>query len=141
MLDIQDIKALCNENKIAFTQHFMYRIETRGIIISDIRLAITNGEIIEQYPNEVGKRLQNKKGGKTMTCFYCKGTAESSTTKHFADLDTCVVIIKSVPCHKCTQCGEVIYDVTVGERIEQIVSNLKNSLTEIAVIQYSNVAA
>ena len=65
----------------------------------------------------------------------------SDTTTDFTDLNTCIVIIKNVPCHKCTQCGEVVFDFFVCERLEQIVDTLKNSLTEIAVVQYSNVAA
>ena len=50
-----------------------------------------------------------------MTCFFCKGTMEDGTTTHFADLGTCIVIIKSVPCNTCMQCGEVTYNLDVGE--------------------------
>jgi len=76
-----------------------------------------------------------------MTCFFCKGTMKDDTTTHFADLDTCIIIIKNVPCHTCTQCGEVAYGLEVGERLEQIISTLKNSLTEVAIVHYSNTAA
>ena len=37
-----------------------------------------------------------------MTCFYCKGDMTESTTTHFAELKNCIVIIKNVPCYKCT---------------------------------------
>jgi len=63
------------------------------------------------------------------------------TTSDFTDLKTCIVVIRNVPCHKCAQCGEVVFDFGVCERLEQIVGTLKDSLTEIAVIQYSNKAA
>lgn len=76
-----------------------------------------------------------------MICFFCKGDMKSDTTKHFVDLGECDVIIRGVPCHKCTQCGEVAFDYNVGERLEQIVEALKGSISEIAVVQYSNVAA
>lgn len=59
------------------------------------------------------------------------------TTSHFADLGDCIVIIKGVPCSKCTQCGEVSYSGIVALRLEQIISNLKESHTEVAVITYS----
>jgi hypothetical protein len=52
-----------------------------------------------------------------------------------------MVIIKKVPCYKCSQCGEVAFDLAVGERIEEIVKSLKNAFTEIAVINYSDSAA
>ena len=76
-----------------------------------------------------------------MTCFFCKGTMENSVTTHFSDLDSCIAIIKSVPCRRCSQCGEVVYLLDVGQRLEQIVDALKASLTEVAIIQYSSSAA
>jgi len=76
-----------------------------------------------------------------MTCFFCKGSMEANNTTHFADLDSCITVIKNVPCHTCTQCGEVAYSLDVGERIEQIINMLKGSLTEVAIVQYSNVVA
>jgi YgiT-type zinc finger domain-containing protein len=65
----------------------------------------------------------------------------SDTTTYFKDLKTLMVIIKQVPCYKCSQCGEVAFDLAVGERIEEIVKSLKNAFTEIAVINYSHSAA
>lgn len=63
------------------------------------------------------------------------------TTSDFTDLKTCIVVIRNVPCHKCEQCGEVIFDFSVCERLEQIVDTLRDSLTEIAVVQYSSKVA
>jgi len=76
-----------------------------------------------------------------MRCLYCKGTMTRDTTSDFTDLKTCVVVIRSVPCHKCDQCGEVVFDFDVCERLEQIVDTLKGSLAEVAVVQYPNDAA
>jgi len=75
-----------------------------------------------------------------MTCFFCKGIMEDGTTTHFTDLGSCIIIIKNVPCHTCVQCGEVIYRLDVGERLEQIIDTLKNSLTEVAIVHYSDAA-
>jgi YgiT-type zinc finger domain-containing protein len=74
-------------------------------------------------------------------CFYCKGKLKDDTTAHFANLDSCMVIIKSVPCQTCEQCGEVVYNGTVIKRLEQIIKALKSSLTEIAVVTYSDKVA
>ena len=76
-----------------------------------------------------------------MTCFFCKGEKESSFTTDVTDLGSCVVIVRGVPCYKCMQCGETTFDLIVGERLEQIVDSLRNSITEIAVVQYSYAAA
>ena len=76
-----------------------------------------------------------------MTCFFCKGEKENSFTIDVTDLGSCIIIVRGVPCYKCTQCGETTFDLVVGERLEEIVEALKDSISEIAVVQYSNTAA
>ena len=73
-----------------------------------------------------------------MVCFFCKDIMKNGATKHFTDLGSCIIIIKNVPCHTCTQCGEVVFELDVGERLEQIIEKLKNSLTEVAIVHYSD---
>lgn len=75
-----------------------------------------------------------------MTCFFCKGNMEAGTTTYMEDLGNCIVIIKNVPCHKCSQCGEVTYSGTTMKQIERIITQLKNTLTEVAIVNYPNVA-
>lgn len=72
-----------------------------------------------------------------MTCFICKGNMTNSTTTYMEDLGNCIVIIKNVPCNKCTQCGEISYSGSTVKRIEAIINQLKNSLTEVAIVNYS----
>ena len=62
-------------------------------------------------------------------------------TTDVTDLESSVIIIRNVPCHKCIQCGEVSFSLAVAERLEQIVDALSSSVTEIAIVQYSNTAA
>ena len=76
-----------------------------------------------------------------MICFFCKGNMKDSTTTHFTDMGACIIVVKNVPCHICTQCGEIVYGIKVGKRLEQIVDTLKNSLTEVAIVHYSEKAA
>ena len=76
-----------------------------------------------------------------MKCFFCKGVMVDGFTTDVTDLGTSVIIIRNVPCHKCTQCGEVSFSLDVAERLEEIVSTLNESVTEIAVIQYTGSAA
>lgn len=84
--------------------------------------------------------FQDKKGDEVMTCFYCKGNVEPSTTTYMTDHCGCYIIIKNVPCERCTQCGEEYLDGTTLERIEEIVQKLKGVLTEIAVVDYTQAA-
>lgn len=71
-----------------------------------------------------------------MLCFYCKGGMEENFTTHFTEINGGIIIIKEVPCSKCTQCGELVYTGTTMKEIEKIVSKVQNSITEIAVTTY-----
>ena len=72
-----------------------------------------------------------------MTCMFCKGDMADSTTTFMVQLDNCIVIVKNVPCHKCSQCGEESFSFEVTQRLEIIVDRCKDALTEIAVVNYS----
>lgn len=72
-----------------------------------------------------------------MTCFFCKGDMANNTTTFTATLQNTIVVIKNVPCYKCTQCGEVNYPFEVTQRLEKIIDSFKESLSEISVVNYS----
>lgn len=77
-----------------------------------------------------------------MNCFTCKGDMEEGKTTHVVELENnCIIIIKNVPCRRCTQCGEVWYSGTVSAQIEKIVDAMETSLMEIAIVDYSQKAA
>lgn len=72
-----------------------------------------------------------------MTCFFCKGEMENTTTKYIVDLGKCVVIVKNVPARKCKQCGEVTFSDDVAQQLERIVDAVKASMmSEVAIIEY-----
>lgn len=75
-----------------------------------------------------------------MTCFFCKGDMKESITNHFVTLGSCMIIIKNVPCKKCEQCGEVIYDDKTATKLEDIIKAIQ-PLTEVAIIDYQNKVA
>lgn len=72
-----------------------------------------------------------------MTCFFCKGTMENSTTTHMIELEHCILIVKNVPCHRCDQCGEVTLDSDVIEQLDALTLLFANSMTEVAVVNYA----
>ena len=51
-LDILELRKLCIPTNIRITLHAAKRLEQRGIFIKDVISCITNGEIIEQYPDD-----------------------------------------------------------------------------------------
>ena len=56
------------------------------------------------------------------------------------DLDSCIVIIRNVPSQVCTQCGETYYSTEVMQQLYKIADSVRNSMTEIAVINYHSAA-
>ena len=52
MLQIEDIRLYCSDDAIILTEHLLTRMRQRKIRIEDIKSAIINGEIIEQYPTD-----------------------------------------------------------------------------------------
>ena len=44
-----------------------------------------------------------------MRCPECGALTEKSTTTSVTDLGNCLVIVRNVPCYKCTECNEILY--------------------------------
>ena len=76
-----------------------------------------------------------------MKCLSCEAKTSLGTTTDVTDLGNCLVIVRNVPCHKCTECNEIIYTGDVIKRLESIVKAAKLAMNEIAIVDYSNLAA
>ena len=70
-----------------------------------------------------------------MICSLCKGNLEETSTTYMTSFNGCYIIIKNVPCKKCTQCGEEYLN-----GVTTIVSRLKDLLTEVAIVDYNHAA-
>ncbi|MEN6411203.1 MAG: type II toxin-antitoxin system MqsA family antitoxin [Veillonellales bacterium] len=76
-----------------------------------------------------------------MICFMCKGHLENKESTFMVDLGNCIVIVKNVPSQVCSQCGEVSYSNETAKQLEKIVNAMRTSITEIAVIKFSDKVA
>lgn len=52
MIDIEKLKEIYENDEIYVTVHVSEKIRVRSIKMRDIRSAVMNGEIIEQYPED-----------------------------------------------------------------------------------------
>ena len=52
MIDINDIRAYYEHDKVVITIHAHERLRQRAIRAKDVRSCIMSGEIIEQYPDD-----------------------------------------------------------------------------------------
>ena len=76
-----------------------------------------------------------------MNCFMCKGHIEDKSTTFMVDIGNSIVIVKHVPSQVCKQCGEPSYSDDVARKLENIVNSLKNIITEVAIVNYSDKVA
>lgn len=74
-----------------------------------------------------------------MTCTFCGGSAEKAVTEYIEKQGNYIVVIKNVPCDKCTQCGETYFSDDVVRNIEKILDTIKYISSEltVTVIDYS----
>ena len=76
-----------------------------------------------------------------MNCFICGGNVEDKKTTFMVELDNCIIIIKNIPSQVCKQCGEVTYSNEVAKQLEKLVNSVRNAITEITVINYTEKVA
>jgi len=76
-----------------------------------------------------------------MTCFFCNGALENGTTTHVSDIGDRAIIVRGVPCLKCDQCVEISYTGAVYEKLESLLDTLRNTLMDVAIVNYSDKAA
>lgn len=75
-----------------------------------------------------------------MKCLKCYATVEDSFTTVVRELGSTLLIIRHVPCRKCTECNEVYFTGTVTEKIEQIVEKAKYNVGELSVLEFNAAA-
>ena len=76
-----------------------------------------------------------------MNSLMCKGDLEDKKTTYMVELNNCIIIIKNVPSQVCKQCGEVSYSNEVAQQLERLVNSVRNAITEITVINYTEKVA
>ena len=74
-----------------------------------------------------------------MNCFLCKSDTveEYKPTTFMVDLGNCIVIVKNVPSRVCRQCGDTTYNIDVSMQLEKIVDSLRNTITEVVIVNYA----
>ena len=76
-----------------------------------------------------------------MKCISCGVETSFGTTTDVTDLGNCLVIVRNVPCHKCSECNEIIYTADVIKHLEEIVKTAVLAMNEIAIVDYNKLAA
>ena len=74
-----------------------------------------------------------------MRCLFCKGTLEDKPSAFTLELGDRIIIVKSVPSHVCSQCGETSFGDDVYKELEKVVDQLRETITEVAIVNYASV--
>ena len=72
-----------------------------------------------------------------MKCISCGAKTTPGTTTDVSDLLSYLIIIRHVPCNKCSECNEILYTADVVMQLETIASAAKTAVNEIAIVDYS----
>lgn len=76
-----------------------------------------------------------------MNCFTCGSNHTIETTTIYVEkLESGILIIKNVPCKKCTQCGEEFFSIAIMKEIEKLSKMAKNIMSEVMIIDYDKAA-
>ena len=75
-----------------------------------------------------------------MMCMECGAKTEKGFTTDVTDLGNCLIIVRNVPCFKCTECNEIIYTGDVMKRLEEIIAEAKKLTQEISIVDYAKAA-
>lgn len=75
-----------------------------------------------------------------MKCSRCGNETYKSTTTEAIELDGGVLVIRNIPCYKCTVCDEIHFTGDVVKQLEKIISETKRHIQELSVVNYANAA-
>ena len=71
-------------------------------------------------------------------CHLCDGDKVNGFTTYTEDVNDRCIVIRYVPCDKCTQCGEETISLDVAKELEAIVDEFQNaSRAEVSIVNYS----
>ena len=92
MIEIEKLRSYYLEDKVFVTEHAAERYRQRGIRAKDVRTAVENGEIIEQYPEDYpfpSCLICGKTGDGNFihVCMSDEGTAGRIITAYYPDDD------------------------------------------------------
>jgi YgiT-type zinc finger domain-containing protein len=77
-----------------------------------------------------------------MKCGICKAEMDEATVTYTEDIDQGVIVIRHVPAHVCTECGNTWYNGTVAVQLEKIIDRFASSTgAEVSVLNFKKSVA
>jgi YgiT-type zinc finger domain-containing protein len=77
-----------------------------------------------------------------MKCGICKAEMEEKKVTYTEDADNAVIVIRHVPAHVCTECGNIWYSGTFVVELEKLVDAfIAQSGQEVSIVNFSRKSA
>ena len=100
---------------------------------------LSDNSIFSGY-GKMGNRLEDEEGGEPMKCSRCGKPAYKSTTTEAIELGFGLLVIRNIPCYKCNECDEIFYTGDVVLKLEAIISEAKQMMQDLCIVDYSQAA-
>jgi YgiT-type zinc finger domain-containing protein len=75
-----------------------------------------------------------------MKCMKCGSESYESTTTEAIETEFGLLVIRNIPCFKCTECDEIFYNGDVVQKIERTTESVKQLMQEITIIDFNKAA-
>lgn len=75
-----------------------------------------------------------------MKCLKCDSETYETVITDIIDLETGILVVENVPCHKCKSCGNEFYIADVAVNINRFKENVKSIYQDLTIIDYSKAA-
>ena len=76
-----------------------------------------------------------------MKCMKCGRDAYQSRTTEAVELENGgLLVIRNIPCYKCSECDEILYTGDVVQQMEQLIATAKQLAQELTVVDYARAA-
>ncbi len=73
-------------------------------------------------------------------CMRCGKDVYKSTIAEAIEMDFGLLVIRNIPCYKCSECDEIFYSGDVALKIEEITETVKQFSQELTIIDYKKAA-
>jgi YgiT-type zinc finger domain-containing protein len=77
-----------------------------------------------------------------MKCGICKAEMEEKNVTYTEDINQGIIVVRHVPAHVCTECGNTWYSGTVAVELEKLIDMFVSSInSEVSVINFAKLVA
>lgn len=75
-----------------------------------------------------------------MKCIKCGHDMVKSTTTEAVELATGILVIRNIPCYKCSFCDEIHFTGDIVKQLEALISQAEKQAQEVVIMNFQRAA-